>query len=743
MDNRRYSWLLVPFALFTSCSESTEPKTTPACEPACDMDACQYCDTSLTEPACVALCAESAVCNAGKCEAPPAPATCEPACGECEVCDTAGAAPTCTSLCADTAVCNAGKCEPPPPVTCDPACGPCQTCDISGAVPVCADNCAADLLCQDGECVAPPAIVCDPACGACEMCDTTGAAPACVKLCGTGATCDTSSNACVAVGDFHELLGAPGKPLHGPFANGYAVSAACVSCHPTAAADLMKTPHWTWAGSTPDLFEPDGVTPKNPGNIGKKNLINNFCVAVPSNEKRCDQCHAGYGGDPDAAKAQKSARDYTSNAAGGDSSIPLENRVDCLVCHSNPATGYAKDPKNFGNPMATVNLAVAAQDITMPTRSNCGSCHFYAGGADSVKLMGSALKNPSEAIDVHMGRGMECQTCHVAPGHDFKGGGVHTPAHGARVSCSDCHTDKPHEGKVTNGTLLDTHANKVACQTCHIPTFSRGQFTKMDWDWSTAGDNQTCAGTPGTCTAGVVTVKVANDGVTPDPTSTTPVTAYDTMKGNFLWKKNVVPAYRWSNGKGTHYTTADKHSASLGLTAADDQRINLGTPLGNVTSGKIMPFKLMRGRQAVFVDGANSTVLTPTLFGPGAFWTITTAVGFQYSTYDYDGAAGPIAPGQPSVDALWGKVLAMGAIAAGQKPAGTTALPKWNPATPSTAGWDWRYTKLYMDMNHEVAPKAQALGKVCTDCHSTATPKIPICELYGNAPPEALGVVCP
>jgi len=29
--------------------------------------------------------------------------------------------------------------------------------------------------------------------------------------------------------------------------------------------------------------------------IGKKDLLNNFCVAVPSNEGRCTQCHSGPG----------------------------------------------------------------------------------------------------------------------------------------------------------------------------------------------------------------------------------------------------------------------------------------------------------------------------------------------------------------------------------------------------------------------------------------------------------------
>ncbi|MBI4952890.1 MAG: hypothetical protein HY908_12725 [Myxococcales bacterium] len=670
--------------------------------------------------------------------------TCAPACdiAACETCDTSGATPACVPLCGAATECVAGACEPTPVATCEPVCGACQHCDTTLATPVCVGNCGPDLLCQDGACVAAPAVECAPACGPCEMCDTSGT-PACVGLCGAGATCDANANACVSVASYHQALGDPGGPLHGPFASPYAVTATCIGCHTDAAAQVMATAHWTWAGQTPDLVTPNG-TPQNPGDIGKVNLLNNFCVGVASNEKRCDQCHAGYGGDPSAAKAQKSARAYTSDdPVTGDSSIALASRIDCLVCHSNPTAGYAKDPKNFGLPTAAVNLAVAAQDVRKPTRSNCGACHFYAGGGDSVKLMGSSLKNPSEAIDVHMGRGMECADCHASAGHVFRGGGIHTPTHTARTSCSDCHTLTPHEGVVpSNGQVLDDHTATVSCQTCHIPKFSRGQFTKMDWNWSTAGDNQTCAGTPGTCVAGVVSIKVADDGVTPDPSAAVAVTSYDYVKGNFVWKKNVVPAYRWYNQKGTHATTADRVSyGSLGTTPADDNRISLGEPQGAPGDGLIMPFKLMRGRQAFYIDGAQSFPINPNMFGPGSFWGVIQAPGYQYAAYDFD-AGGPVAPGQPSVDALWGRILANGAVAAGQQPSGTPPMAPWLSANPAVPGYDWRYTKLYLDLNHEVAPKAQALGAAgCTDCHSAA-PRIPMCELYaGTTPPW--GVVCP
>jgi hypothetical protein len=630
---------------------------------------------------------------------------------------TSSSSSTCADFCGAGNTCVDGSCVP---LACDPACGP-------------------GTACQMGQCVAVAAVTCTETYPGCSSCDTSGETPAWVGLCGSGTTCDAASDRCVPVpATIHSSFTQPGLPLAGPFATGYAVTAACLKCHATAAQQIMGSAHWTWAGPTPDLVSIfDLVTPVNPGNVGKVNLVNNFCVGVPSNEKRCDQCHAGYGGDPDPARPQKSARAYTL----ADSSIPLEDRVDCLVCHVDPAK-YAKNPKDFGRPNPTVDLTAAVQEIVLPNRANCGACHFYAGGGDNVKLMGSGLKNPTESTDVHMGRGMTCSDCHTSSGHAFAGGGVHVPTHTSRVSCGDCHGSTPHAAVAVAGSWLDSHVAKVACQTCHIPKFSKTQFAKMDWDWSTGGDNKTCAGTPGTCTNGVVTTKVNEQGV-PDPASATSVTSYDYIKGNFVWQKNVTPAYRWSNGKSSHVRTSDKGDmGAMGTTTADGNRLTLGEPAGSAADGKIMPFKLMRGRQAMYIDGENSFVINPNVFGPGSFWGVVQAPGYDYSTYKFDADT---APGQPSVDKLWGKVFATGAIAAGQVPAGTAPFAKYDGVSP---GYDWRYTKLYMDMNHEVAPKAQALGSTsgggCEDCHSS-TPKIPICDLYpdpATRPGIFAGLVC-
>lgn len=781
------------FALL-SCSAPPPEKT---CADFCGTG--NVCDASgrCVPLACTPACAAGTACEMGSCVAVAA-VRCTEAYPGCAACDTSAATPAWVGQCGAGTTCSTAT-DSCVPLACTPACGPgtacqmgtcvaveavrcaetypgCAACDTSTATPTwvgqcgggttcssttdscvplaCTPACGPGTACEMGACVAVEAIRCTAPYPGCASCDLSGATPHWVGQCGQGTTCSPVGDTCVSTTTLHASLGAPGGPLHGPFPTGYAVTAACVSCHATQATEVMASQHWTWSSRAADLVAADGLTAVTV-NVGKTNLINNFCVGTASNDKRCDQCHAGYGGDPNAAKPQKSARAYQSNdATTGDSSIPLANRVDCLVCHSNPTAAYAKDPKNFGNPVATLNLAVAAQDIVKPTRTNCGACHFYAGGGDNVKLMGSSLKNPTEAIDVHMGRGMECLDCHSGPAHTFKGGGIHTPGHAGRASCTDCHSITPHEGKVaTNGQALDNHAVRLACQTCHIPKFSKGQFGKMDWDWSFTGDNSACSGAPGACVAGVISTKVNDDG-TPNSASANAVTTYDFIKGRFVWQKNVTPAYRWSNGKGTHALISDKgNMAGMGLTPADATRLSLGEPVGSATNGKIAPFKLMKGRQPVYVDGANSFVINPNVFGPGSLWGVIQAPGFSYAAYDFDGAVaiapalasfdananGQLDPGAESMAALWGKILATGAVAAGQT-TGVTQFAKYDGTNP---GYDWRYTKLYMDLNHEVAPKAQALGAngACTDCHSAA-PKLPLCELYAGRP-LPFGVVCP
>ena len=69
--------------------------------------------------------------------------------------------------------------------------------------------------------------------------------------------------------------------LQGTFATGPDVTAACLTCHNEAAQQVMATEHWTWLSEDPETGEM----------FGKQNIINNYCVAIESNEPRCTSCH--------------------------------------------------------------------------------------------------------------------------------------------------------------------------------------------------------------------------------------------------------------------------------------------------------------------------------------------------------------------------------------------------------------------------------------------------------------------
>ncbi|MCK5647714.1 MAG: hypothetical protein KAI22_02435, partial [Gammaproteobacteria bacterium] len=64
----------------------------------------------------------------------------------------------------------------------------------------------------------------------------------------------------------------------------YEGTATCNTCHMQEAEDVLTTGHWKWQGIAANV---EGVENEV---HGKKDFINNFCVAVPTNEGRCAQC---------------------------------------------------------------------------------------------------------------------------------------------------------------------------------------------------------------------------------------------------------------------------------------------------------------------------------------------------------------------------------------------------------------------------------------------------------------------
>lgn len=438
------------------------------------------------------------------------------------------------------------------------------------------------------------------------------------------------------------------KELQRPFASGPEVTRACIACHTEAAKQVHQSKHWTWEFLNPDTNQ----------RLGKKNVINNFCTAVPSNYGFCTACHVGYGW-------KDTKFDFKSEA-----------NVDCVVCHDTTGS-YKKLPGLAGHPpykdmefpphsgkiVKAVDLQKVAQNVGKTSRATCGACHFYGGGGDAVKHgdLDSSMKNPGKYLDIHMnkdGLNFSCGTCHATTGHEVPGsryrptvdkGGAHMRGKADAsnpATCEACHGNAPHP--LTMAKLND-HTDKLACQTCHIPQFARGNIaTKMSWDWSTAGrlDKN---GKP-------IIVKDSAGRV-----------SYDSKKGDFKYESHAIPEYIWFNGK-VNYTLR-------GTKVDPDKVVQINRFEGGPADGKskVWPVKVFRGKQPY--DKVSMSLLIPHTAGEdnAAYWKV------------FD----------------WKKALTVGMQAVDDKFSGEYGFVS---------------TEMTWPITHMVAPKDDALK--CTQCHS-------------------------
>lgn len=439
------------------------------------------------------------------------------------------------------------------------------------------------------------------------------------------------------------------KELQREFQSAPEVTKACLSCHTEAAGQIHRTKHWKW----------EFLHPASGQKLGKKEVLNNFCISIASNYAACTSCHVGYG--------WKDANfDFSA-----------EENVDCLACHD--TTGIYKKPpglaghpqlKDVENPPGSgkivkgIDIAKVAQKVGKSSRDNCGSCHFYGGGGDGVKHgdLDSSLAAPDKELDVHMdatGLDFTCATCHKTSSHDVAGS-RYTPTamdkDGAHLrgkedktnpaTCVSCHDGAPHK----QDARLNTHTNKIACQTCHIPEFARGGVaTKMTWDWSKAGERDA---------QGKHVVRKDEKGRI----------VYESRKGAFTLGENVKPEYFWFNGSVNYTLAGDKVDKADGVT-----RINWIA--GGPDDGKSMiwPFKVFRGAQPY--DPVNQTLVKPHTAGNDdtGYWK----------------------------NLVWDK-----AIEIGMKDAGL----------PFSGKVDFVKTEMFWPITHMVAPKEKALA--CAECHS-------------------------
>ncbi len=439
------------------------------------------------------------------------------------------------------------------------------------------------------------------------------------------------------------------KELQKEFNSGPEVTKACLGCHTEAAGQLHRTKHWKW----------EYLNPETKQRLGKKTIVNNFCISVASNEAACNSCHIGYGW-------KDASFDFTS-----------EENVDCLVCHDttgnyrkpaglagNVVTKDMEFPPGSGKVLKAIDLSKIAQKVGKSSRDTCGACHFFGGGGDGVKHgdLDSSMAAPDKDLDVHMdasGLDFTCAACHKASSHDVAGSRYAPTAKdtkGAHIrgaidesnpaTCVSCHGNGPHKKEVR----LNQHASKVACQTCHIPSFARGGIaTKMYWDWSTAGQRD--------ANGKHIERKDAKGRLT-----------YESRKGDFVLAENVKPEYVWFNGQVNYTLITDKIDAS-------SEVIRINTLGGSANDGKslIWPVKKFGGKQPF--DVINKTLITPHTAGNDdtGYWK----------------------------NLEWNK-----AIQVGMKTSGT----------PYSGKYDFIKTEMSWPITHMVAPKEKALG--CIECHS-------------------------
>ena len=384
--------------------------------------------------------------------------------------------------------------------------------------------------------------------------------------------------------------------LKEPFATPQDATAACLSCHTERHKEIMNNNHWTWSRD-------EELKGKGNVSLGKKNILNNFCIGISGSEATCTRCHIGYGW-------KDKSFDFNN-----------PNNIDCLVCHDNSGT-YEKGKGMAGYPKESVDLNYVAQNIGRPKKANCGVCHFWGGGGNNVKHgdLEKAILEANTDVDVHMGydgEDMECTDCHITEKHQIAGKLYALSSENKnRATCTHCHTEAPHVNK-----LLNEHFIRVTCQACHIPEYAKVNGTKMWWDWSTAG-------------------KLEEDGKQIHESDADGNHNYLSIKGNFVYDDHAIPEYHWFNGTANHQLITDK---------IESVPVQMNTLYGSYLdkSSKIWPVKVHRGKQ--IYDTVYNTLIQPKLWDPqysdSAYWKAfdwnkAAAAGMKYLGLPYSGHYG-------------------------------------------------------------------------------------------------------
>ncbi len=353
----------------------------------------------------------------------------------------------------------------------------------------------------------------------------------------------------------------------------------------------------------------------------------------------------------------------------------------CSMCHI--GYGWKDETFNFND----------ASNI------DCLVCHDTTG---TYKKDKKSAGYPSEEVDlVHVAQNVghpSRQTCGAC--HFFGGGGdgvkhgdldssltdppaeldVHMGKH--NFQCQDCHITKNHQ--IAGACFaIPAREGRIACEDCHTSEPHQGSNLMNHHlnEHTKTIACQTChipefaRGKPTKMQwdwsqAGLDQEETFDQYGKP---------TFNKMKGSFEWATNVQPAYAWYDGTHERYVLGDKLSK--------EQVTLINQPLGqkNEASAKIAPFKIHEATQ--IADAVYDYLLVPNLWK--GYW----------KHYDWDQAA---QEGMESVGLEY------------------------------SGEYKFVNTRMYWKLNHQIAPKENALhcydchdqSTRCKDCHQGATPSI-------------------
>ncbi len=340
----------------------------------------------------------------------------------------------------------------------------------------------------------------------------------------------------------------------------------------------------------------------------------------------------------------------------------------CDKCH--PSYGWVDKSFNFKD----------------KTKIDCLVCHAKAGNyrkgptgePDKALLEHGKMDLVKAAQSVSLPNRDNCGSCH------FNGGGADAVKHGdldttlskpthdhdvhmskpVDMPCQGCHVAKDH--KIAGAsTFMATNDGRVSCEDCHRDPHKNTEVAKVLARHTKTVACQTChipAFARGQAT------KMSWDWSTAGKDNVEPEEQfgkenYMKIKGTFVWGKDIVPAYTWYDGKIERYLKGQK--------IADPKKTTyISKPAGDIKdpNSKIFPFKIHTGKQPM--DSENKYLSI-----------------FQ----NYDG--------------FWKHFDWQKALTDGSKASGLAFSGKF----------EFVPTAVYGSINHEVAPKEQALK--CGDCH--------------------------